>query len=425
MTRVNITVDNTSPLIAYLPWGAWIDGNSSQDKDAPKYSDGGTFTGTSKIGASAKITFRGTGIWIFGAMRCNHGLYNVSVDGGPVATGSGFADNERFQVPLFSAQNLDFRTHDIIVTNSPLTSQEPFVDIDFLVIETETFTANAAIVQDTDAAFKYTPADAWATSKLDNATSFLHSSGHITRQAGATVSFGFMGDKVEVYGTTGPDNGPYQVQLDNGPVMVFNATREAFHGGVLLYQTSGLDAGPHVLRLENLPSASNPTSLLAIDHAIINSLTNSEGQQEESSPVSPRTPGITLFIGFVVAISVLVLILLLLLLLFLIRRRRTRRSKAIPSITIQPSSQPSSSDYEAGAYRPGSQIARQWSHAGASHGTAELTPISICTPSSWSFRRYYGIWADSRVPTSDGLQGERRQSCASLPIPQRTSPGML
>lgn len=47
----------------------------------PSYSNGGTFTLTNATSATATFEFNGTGVWLYGAKRPNHGTYSVLMDG--------------------------------------------------------------------------------------------------------------------------------------------------------------------------------------------------------------------------------------------------------------------------------------------------------------------------------------------------------
>lgn len=49
--------------------------------------------------ASAKISFSGNSVYVYGATSSNHGLFSASLDGGPPVTMNGTA-------PQFRAQNL-------------------------------------------------------------------------------------------------------------------------------------------------------------------------------------------------------------------------------------------------------------------------------------------------------------------------------
>jgi hypothetical protein len=97
-----------------------------------RYSNGGTYTITVTDGASATFRFNGTGVWIYGGKRSNHGPYNVTLDGNTL-TGDGHSATDQFQVPLFSAINLDFGMHEVIIANAPdAASDQVYLDVDFV-----------------------------------------------------------------------------------------------------------------------------------------------------------------------------------------------------------------------------------------------------------------------------------------------------
>lgn len=95
-----------------------------------RYDNGGTFTLTTTYGASATLTFNGTGIWIYGAKRENHGPYNTTLDG-KTYTDDGYYKGQLFQQTLFSAVELDgTKPHTVSITNSLTDTERPYLDID-------------------------------------------------------------------------------------------------------------------------------------------------------------------------------------------------------------------------------------------------------------------------------------------------------
>ena len=99
-----------------------------------RYSDNGTFTLTSTSGASATLTFNGTAVWIYGAMRSNHGPYNVTLDG-QLYQDNGYYGGDIFQQVLFSAADLDgSKPHTLSIINSPANSTRSYLDVDSVSI---------------------------------------------------------------------------------------------------------------------------------------------------------------------------------------------------------------------------------------------------------------------------------------------------
>ncbi|KLO14588.1 hypothetical protein SCHPADRAFT_303802 [Schizopora paradoxa] len=130
MPKVNTTIDVFSPLITYSPSNGWIPGNLTADPKGRLYQDG-TFITTTVNGSTASFSFDGTGIWLFGAKRGNHGNYSVTLDGN-TNTFSGTSDTDVLQTPLFGASNLSHGLHNIVLTNVPLSSSHDFTDLDYV-----------------------------------------------------------------------------------------------------------------------------------------------------------------------------------------------------------------------------------------------------------------------------------------------------
>jgi hypothetical protein len=80
------------------------------------------------------------------------------------------------------------------------------------------------------------------------------------------------GDAVAIYGTVGPNNGPYSAQLDGGPMNNFSATKYAFTPQILLYRADNLSQGNHTVQLQN--QQSSPGQVLQIDFALIYQLSS-------------------------------------------------------------------------------------------------------------------------------------------------------
>lgn len=108
-----------------------------------RYSNGGTFYLTQIYGASASFSFNGTGVWIFGAKRPNHGPYNITLFSGDGAsssssgnvasfTGNGASAQPIFQTPLFIAKDLPQGMHEVVISNAFTQAGNDFLDIDFV-----------------------------------------------------------------------------------------------------------------------------------------------------------------------------------------------------------------------------------------------------------------------------------------------------
>jgi len=75
------------------------------------------------------VTFNGTGVWIYGAKRDNHGKYNASLDGNPFFD-DGYSSVNIFRQVLFPGPGLASGTHTVSVMNSFEDTAKPYLDID-------------------------------------------------------------------------------------------------------------------------------------------------------------------------------------------------------------------------------------------------------------------------------------------------------
>ena len=86
----------------------------------------------------------------------------------------------------------------------------------------------------------------------------------------AFATFTFAGDAVQIFGTTGPNDAPYSVQLDGGSSLAFNATKLQPHEQVLLYYADKLGPGSHNVKIANQPASSCQS--LNINYALVDSV---------------------------------------------------------------------------------------------------------------------------------------------------------
>jgi hypothetical protein len=91
-----------------------------------------------------------------------------------------------------------------------------------------------------------------------------------TSSAGASATFTFAGDVVQIFGTSGPNDAPYSVQLDGGSSLTFNATKLEAHEQVLLYYADNLGPGSHNVKIVNQPALSGQS--LNINYALVDSV---------------------------------------------------------------------------------------------------------------------------------------------------------
>ncbi|KAF4586201.1 hypothetical protein EYR38_010475 [Pleurotus pulmonarius] len=284
MPRVNHTIDDRSPLIRYAPAGTWSLGSKTGDPLASRcvrqsnnvampptlagaeYSNNGTFTLCTTAGASATFTFNGTGIWIHGARRSNHGPYEVNLDN-DVKRFDGFQAVEDFTTPLFSADNLFNGLHTVSITNRRDTNNtRPFLDIDFIIwtAEVQNASASQVIIPHTASAFQYEPTSAW---NQPVSAGFNSTTAHFTTTTNAEASLTFTGSAISVFGAVSGTTAPYSVQLDDRPAQNFDGRVNEYTPQTVLYFADNLGPGNHTLKMVNLPAAEGQGLLL--DYALV------------------------------------------------------------------------------------------------------------------------------------------------------------
>ncbi|EJD03095.1 uncharacterized protein FOMMEDRAFT_156465 [Fomitiporia mediterranea MF3/22] len=335
MPAFNTTIDDVSPLITYLPLESWHFNTQENDNYSTAYANG-TATLTSTQGATATFTFNGTGVWLYGAKRPNHGTYSVLLDRVQKFTGlsgsrsDGLRDlnarGNEFQAVLWGISNLSPGPHEVVITNE----EAAYLDIDFItwesVIGTVSSPMNSSVLLPSD--FK-TNGAGWGTASTNSALNAT--SGIYTDAPGDSVIINFqVCDGVEIYGSTGTMCGLYDVQLDGGASTTYNASRYLTQSNQLLFVGAGLGSGQHTLVLTS-DQMSNGS--LVIDHAQVNV---AESSTSTISPLTPpSTPGATntsdggtnkALVGGLVGALVTLGVLVMLAGLYLWLRRRKRQA---------------------------------------------------------------------------------------------------
>ncbi|KLO14587.1 hypothetical protein SCHPADRAFT_903125 [Schizopora paradoxa] len=290
MPRVNTTIDVFSPLIVYSPLISWLTGNDTEDSQGGRYQDG-TFIVSSKNG-SASFAFKGTAVWLFGAKRSNHGNYSVTLDDvSPSQVFDGNNANGEFRTLLYGASGLSFGDHKVVITNLLTNVTEPFVDLDFIILESvvgdddsggsdSPLATTIATVSRSSTLFEF-GGTGWINSPYNQ--SFQATDGMYTSTPGDTLFFTFEGEAVTVVGAVGPLCGQYNVSLDNSTSTSYNGSRVEPNAGQILFYASGLEHGIHNLLFTNLPPSSKP-GVISGDSLLIQQIANQSTSVESTMP---------------------------------------------------------------------------------------------------------------------------------------------
>ncbi|KAF8530514.1 hypothetical protein BU17DRAFT_79290 [Hysterangium stoloniferum] len=354
---VNITFQDASPLINYSS-GWLVGGDPKLDPFAPQYD--GSFTPTPNGRAQATINFgiachflgqiqaliRSSYLSLinieFSARRDNHGNYTVKLDQNAPFTASGFAQVNTFQKPLFVASGLEYTSHQLTITNVPVSAHDTWLDLDFVTIERQIGDPREQAFQvtlddsDTSSSIIYTPGS-WSPI---SAPSAFQATLHQTTVAQAQVTILFQGCCIELYGHYA--NAQYTVTLDNkAPVpfhgLDFDLTPQQQRPQTLLYLMDGLSEDSHNVTLTN--TNANPSRPFFFDFARVRSTKNfsnatgsitggggnttTTGSGNKPTTISKAATPIAPIVGGIVG-GLLVLAILATIAFFVVRRRRRR-----------------------------------------------------------------------------------------------------
>ncbi|KAK0461313.1 uncharacterized protein EV420DRAFT_1762598 [Desarmillaria tabescens] len=276
MASLNLTVEDGSPLIFYDPAGAWTD-SPNDDSLLFNYSGMSLHT-TSTEGATATISFHGTGLTIYGGHRPTYGTYTVSLDGQGLSKGNASDIQASSTQLLATISGLPDGNHTAVITNIG-----PAIDIDYAIIECQIGSGSELITtvyDDSDSHISYLPSDSdWI---VNNKPTFMNGTLHFTNVTDASASIYFAGDAVALYGTVSPDHANIRVSLD-GRETTFsggsNGVVSSLHSQVLLYSFNGLGPENHTLTV-SADQEPNTGPFIDIDAIIVYSSngTNSDGE---------------------------------------------------------------------------------------------------------------------------------------------------
>jgi hypothetical protein len=84
--------------------------------------------------STARFSFNGTAVYLYGAKRANHGGYSISIDEQEIpSTFNGSSTPEQFQTLLYGNASLSYGEHHVVLTN---VEAPRWMDLDYIVITT-------------------------------------------------------------------------------------------------------------------------------------------------------------------------------------------------------------------------------------------------------------------------------------------------
>lgn len=218
-------------------------------------------------GATATVSFSGTGITWYGERAPAHGQADVAIcdangeNCGPATTVDTYAPVAMTQQALFSVSGLSYGPHTLKITvDSQTSSTDRYVDIDYF---TETGYLD-------DSASDVSYSRGW--SSQTGLAGYYNSDDHRTDLPGATAEVDFTGSGITWIGSSG-DRGTASVTICQAggtvcaapeivtPYDPVSDTQQA------LYTVGGLSDGPHVLKITLLRGGSIDVDAFAIDNS--------------------------------------------------------------------------------------------------------------------------------------------------------------
>lgn len=172
-----VAVEDSSPLITYLPAGAWSDSPGSDSLLQVRLFLVGWRLGSSlthnavvlgrffaydvspggdrffhfqwsavyilrTVGTShSDVMTAGTGVWLFGGHRSNYGTYEVVIDGQTTSRANGNSATSEVNQLLGGASGLPMGEHTVVLTNTASNPAQDVMDLDSVTFETQVGTA--------------------------------------------------------------------------------------------------------------------------------------------------------------------------------------------------------------------------------------------------------------------------------------------
>lgn len=121
-------VDDASPLVIYDPADAWVHTSGS---DAQSYGNS-TFSSAQTEGATVKLSFTGTGFWVYGATKPDYGQYILMLDNQVMLYANATSDQPQFGQVLGGSSGLADGEHEVML----MSAGGGLVDFDSIMFET-------------------------------------------------------------------------------------------------------------------------------------------------------------------------------------------------------------------------------------------------------------------------------------------------
>ncbi|MGH7585291.1 MAG: hypothetical protein ACREMH_03510, partial [Gemmatimonadales bacterium] len=249
-------IEETDPSVTYT--GTWLSQSRSD-------LSGGTIVESLETGATATLSFSGTGVSWIGFRAPFGGIAEVFLDGTLVATVDTCAPTEQAQAVMYTASGLAEGAHTLVVrVTGTWTCDSAWIVVDAFDVATSGGGGEPppGPTRFEEGAAALAPAAAWSGITSDSVGVTLSGdSAVIASAAGATATFTFTGTGVSWIGFPCERCGIARVLLDGAVVATVDTyapSRPAASGP--LFTRTGLTSGSHTLVIE-VTGTQNPSSL--------------------------------------------------------------------------------------------------------------------------------------------------------------------
>lgn len=270
---MNVTIDDASPVVTYST-GWSNDPTSITGGVTDLYWNTGHQTYTD--GATSTVFFTGSAVYLYGRRGADTGCMGVELDGERVQNVQLYSDSDTdYQQLIFGAVGLDTSSsHNLTIVNLPGESaaeQEPpssgwGINLDYIV-----FTGPASGSINTVKLDDGDPSITYSTNWANNSNliwDYYESTNHQVKLNGATMSYTFTGNAIEIAGAINYDHRTYQVSIDNGTPIEYNGTNAQLVTKLPLFIATGLEEKEHTVVLTNSGAGQYTVD---IDYIVVNS----------------------------------------------------------------------------------------------------------------------------------------------------------
>ncbi|WP_329127123.1 glycoside hydrolase family 2 TIM barrel-domain containing protein [Streptomyces sp. NBC_01465] len=254
-----IVIDDSSSQIVYT--GAWTHADASSG-----YTSGDLFSTESfsnSAGATAELTFTGTGVGLYSALADNLGIVKISIDGAQAATVDLYGPGKAAGTLVFRSTALTYGQHTVKVEctgtkNSASKGTYALVDA---------FKVVSSIIDDASGQITYTgtwshgdSSQSWTSGDLGRTESF-------SRIEGDSATATFRGTGIRVIAPKSYNQGIAKISVDGDTptqIDLYAATKQFVQ---TVYEKTGLDDGLHTVTIQvtGTKNASSSDSYVVLD----------------------------------------------------------------------------------------------------------------------------------------------------------------